>query len=95
MNLPYTYALLLVASKQKGFLKVTGLEAAREVEQMAATGLVQANFDDGKAGSFTAIIRVLPAGDTFLRTFKDKLPRGLPSIDEGESLQLALERSGR
>ena len=53
---------------------MTGQEAARELEEMAAAGLVQADFDDGTAGSFTAIIRVLPAGDAFLRALKDKLP---------------------
>lgn len=69
MNLPYTYALLLAAD-QNGSLQLTGAEAEREVRQMAATGLVKATFDDGHAGSFTSIVRVLPAGHTFLRTFK-------------------------
>ena len=71
MNLPYTHALLLAASEQNGTLQLTGAEADEEVRQMAATGLVQATFDDGRQGSFTSIIRVLPAGHTFLRTFKD------------------------
>ena len=76
MNLPYTHALLLAASKQNGTLELTGVEADEEVRQMAATGLVQATFDDGRAGSFTSIIRVLPAGQTFLRTFKDSRALG-------------------
>lgn len=74
MNLPYTYALLRAASEQNGLLKLTGQEAARELEQMAAIGLVEAAFDDGQPGSFDAIVRVLPAGYTFLRALKGKLP---------------------
>ena len=74
MNLPYTYALLLAASEQNGSLKLTGVEADREVRQMAATGLVEADFDNGQPGSFTSITRILPAGETFLRTFRDHPP---------------------
>ena len=82
MNLPYTYSLLLAASKQNGCLKLTGVGADQEVRQMAATGLVDASFDDGQAGSFTSIIRVLPAGNTFLRIFKDHPPVKVPSTAE-------------
>jgi hypothetical protein len=74
MNLPFTYALLLAASEQNGALQLRGPEADDEVRQMAATGLVEATFNDGHAGSSTSIIRVLPAGHTFLRTFRNTLP---------------------
>ena len=72
MNLPFTYAVLLAASEQNGSLELTGIDAEQEVRQMAATGLVEANFADGRTGSFTSITRVLPGGHTFLRTFKDQ-----------------------
>ena len=45
---------------------------------MAATGLVDAIFADGKTGPFTSTIRVLPGGHAFLRTFRD-LPISRPS----------------
>lgn len=77
MNLPYTYALLLAASEQNGSLDLAGVEAEQEVRQMTATGLVEAKFHDGHGRSLTSILRVLPAGHTFLRTFKD-LPVSTP-----------------
>jgi hypothetical protein len=72
MNLPYTYELLAAANEQRhGFVKLRGLQADHEVRLMAQAGLVDATFDDGKEGSFTTINRVLLAGETFLRAFKD------------------------
>ena len=71
MNLSFVHKLLAAAdTKRYGFLKVRGQHAEREVRLMAAAGLVQATLNDGKEGSFTAITRLTPAGDTFLRTFK-------------------------
>ena len=77
MNLPYTHSLLLAASEQRhGFIRLEGATADHEVRQMAAAGLVDATFYDGTPGSFTSINRLRPAGETFLRAFKQKpLPK--------------------
>jgi hypothetical protein len=73
MNLPYTYSLLVAATRQRhGFIKLRGMTADREVRQMVEAGLVDATFNDGKMGSFTSINRVLPAGEVFLRAFKGR-----------------------
>jgi hypothetical protein len=73
MNLPYTYQLLTAADAQRhGFIKLRGPQADHEVRLMAEAGLVEASFDDGKEGSFTAINRITKTGHTFLRTFKGK-----------------------
>lgn len=73
MNLPYTHQLLAAADAQRpGFLKLRGAAAEHEVRLMAEAGLVEASFDEGKQGSFTAINRVTKAGHTFLRAFKRK-----------------------
>ena len=80
MNLPYAYALLLVASKQAGALKLTGREADAEVRQMAAAGLVDATVNDGRTDSVTSIIRILPGGASFLRTFNDHPPVTAPLL---------------
>ena len=71
MNLSYTYQLLLAAEKQPGqILKVKAGHGDREVRLMAAAGLVEATLNnDGQPGSFTAILRLTKAGQTFLRTF--------------------------
>ena len=78
MNLPYAHRLLVAADEQRhGFLKLRGFEADHEVRLMAAAGLVDATFDDGKEGSFTSINRLTAAGDTFLRAFGNKPTLGL------------------
>ncbi|HMJ05817.1 MAG TPA: hypothetical protein VK474_06130 [Chthoniobacterales bacterium] len=72
MNLPYTYSLLVAATAQRdGFIKLVGMHADREVRQMAEAGLIEATFNDGAAGSFTSINRVLEAGYSFLRSFNE------------------------
>jgi hypothetical protein len=71
MNLSYTYQLLAAADSQRhGFIKLRGSQADHEVRLMTLAGLVDASFDDGKEGSFTAINRITAAGHTFLRVFK-------------------------
>jgi len=71
MNLPYTHQLLVAADGQRhGFIKLRGAEADHEVRLMAQAGLVEANFDDGKEGSFTSINRLTETGHAFLRAFK-------------------------
>jgi hypothetical protein len=73
MNLPYAHKLLAAADEQPyGFIKLRSLQADREVRLMAAAGLIDATFNDGREGSFTSINRLTAAGDSFLRTFKDQ-----------------------
>jgi hypothetical protein len=82
MNLPYTYQLLTAADTQRhGFIKLRGPQADREVRLMAEAGLVEASFDDGKEGSFTAINRITQAGHTFLRAFKRKTIPDAATVD--------------
>jgi hypothetical protein len=72
MNLAFAHKLLAAAhTRRHGFLKVRGRPAEEEVRLMAEFGLVEATLNDGTEGSFTAITGLLPAGDGFLRTFKD------------------------
>jgi hypothetical protein len=72
MNLPYVYELLAAADHERnGFIKLIDSQADQEVRLMARAGLVEASFNDGKKGSCTSIDRVSPAGQTFLRAFKD------------------------
>lgn len=72
MNLFLVQKLLAAANNRRhGFLKVRGQRAESEVRLMAAFGLIEATLNNGDEGSFTAITRLLPAGDMFLRTFKD------------------------
>jgi hypothetical protein len=72
MNLPYAFELLAAADEQRhGFIKLRGIQANYEVRLMSEAGLVEATFDDGQEGSFTAINRVTPTGKTFLRAFQN------------------------
>ena len=72
MNLRYAHKLLAAADGQRhGFIKLRGLQADREVRLMAAAGLIDATFNDGREGSFTAINRLTASGKSFLRAFKD------------------------
>jgi hypothetical protein len=71
MNLPYAYEVMAAANEQRhGFIKLHGMQADREVRLMAGAGLVEATFDDGKEGSFTAINHVTATGQAFLRVFQ-------------------------
>jgi hypothetical protein len=73
MNVTYAHKLLMAANEQRhGFIKLRGVEADREVRLMAAAGLVEATFNDGREGSFTSINRLTAHGESFLRAFKDK-----------------------
>lgn len=83
MNLPYTFQLLAAADETRhGFIKLRGFQADQEVRLMAAAGLVDATFDDGKTGSFTSINRLTTTGETFLRAFKDRLVPGVKNQAE-------------
>ena len=76
MNLQYAHKLLIAADEQRhGFIKLRGLQADHEVHLMAEAGLVDASYGEGEGGSFAAINRLTAAGQTFLRVFKDPVPK--------------------
>lgn len=77
MNLSFAHKLLAAANARRhGFLRVRGRPAESQVRLMAAFGPVEATLNNGKQGAITAITRLLPAGDSFLRTFKHhQLPK--------------------
>ena len=87
MNLTYAHKLLIAADEQRhGFIKLRGVAADREVRLMAAAGLVDATFNDGREGSFTSINRLTAHGESFLRAFKDT---SIPEMDaEGEPVAI-------
>jgi hypothetical protein len=75
MNLNLVHELLLAAENQPyGFLKVRGAKLAREVEQMAAAGLVEALPPVYGLETYAVINRVTAAGDSFLRVFAKSPP---------------------
>jgi hypothetical protein len=72
MNLNLVHKLLKAAIDQPyGFLKVRGAQFAREVEMMAAAGLVEAGGTVHGLETYAVINRVTDAGHSFLRAFKD------------------------
>jgi len=75
VNLALVYKLLQAANNQPyGFLKVRGTNLAREVEMMAAAGLVEAIGTVHGIETFAVIKRVTASGHSFLRAFKDQPP---------------------
>ena len=75
MNLRLVHKLLQTANNQPyGFLKVRGANLAREVEMMAAAGLVESTGTVHGIETFAVIKRVTDAGHSFLRAFKDRPP---------------------
>ncbi|MEP6811220.1 MAG: hypothetical protein ABI992_13330 [Chthoniobacterales bacterium] len=86
MNLPYTYALLSAADHQRNeFIKLRGSEADQEVRLMAGAGLVEATFNNGTPGAYTAILRILEPGYAFLRAFHGQGFDPLP-LENGAAL---------
>jgi hypothetical protein len=72
MNLHLVHKLLQAASDQPyGFLKVRGAPLAREVEMMAAAGLIEASRTVHGLETFAVIKRVTDSGHSFLRAFRD------------------------
>jgi hypothetical protein len=72
------HKLLEAANDQPyGFLKVRGGDLTREVELMAAAGLVDASATVRGLETYTVINRLTDAGHSFLRAFKNRPP--LPS----------------
>jgi hypothetical protein len=75
MNLHLVHKLLRAAQDQPhGFLKVNGRQMAREVEQMAAAGLVEASPTVHGLETYAVIKRVTDSGHSFLRAFKERAP---------------------
>jgi hypothetical protein len=71
VNLNLVHQLLLAANNQPyGFLKVRGTELVREVEQMAAAGLIDASPTVHGLETYAVINRLTATGDSFLRAFK-------------------------
>ena len=75
MNLRLVHKVLQAANNQPyGFLKVRGANLAREVEMMAAAGLVEATGTVHGIETFAVIKRVTDSGHSFLRAFQDRPP---------------------
>jgi hypothetical protein len=75
VNLQLAYTLLTAAEgPSSGFLNVRGADRVREVELMAAAGLVDASLGDAGTAVFAVINRVTDSGHAFLRAFKDQPP---------------------
>lgn len=75
MNLNLAHTLLIAAGEQSsGFLNVRGPDLVREVELMAAAGLVEASLGNAGPDAFAVINRVTDAGHAFLRAFKNQPP---------------------
>ena len=75
MNLRLVHKLLQAANNQPyGFLKVRGVNLAREVEMMASAGLVEATGTVHGIETFAVIKRVTDSGHSFLRAFRNQPP---------------------
>ena len=75
MNLNVVHKILRAASDQPyGFLKVNGRHLAREIELMAAAGLVEASPTVHGLQTYAVIKRVTDSGQSFLRAFKEDRP---------------------
>jgi hypothetical protein len=75
VNLNLAHALLVAANGQPyGFLKVRSADLVREVELMAAAGLVEASLENTDTEGYAVINRVTDSGEAFLRAFKHQPP---------------------
>ena len=75
MNLNVVHKILRAANDQPyGFLKVNGRHLAREIELMAAAGLIEASPTVHGLETYAVIKRVTDSGHSFLRAFKDRTP---------------------
>ncbi len=75
MNLRLVHKLLQAADDQPyGFFKVRGADLAREVEMMAAAGLIEASATVHGLETSAVIKRVTDSGHSFLRAFKRQPP---------------------
>jgi hypothetical protein len=80
------HELLSAANNQPyGFLKVRGATLVREVEQMAAAGLVEVSPTVQGLQPQAVINRLTDAGESFLRAFeKQPLPGKRPTLSLAE-----------
>lgn len=84
VNLNLAHALLVAADGQPfGFLKVRSGDLIREVELMAAAGLVEASLGSTDMEAYAVINCVTDAGRTFLRAFKNQTP-AMPELASAE-----------
>jgi hypothetical protein len=75
MNLNVVHKILRAANEQPyGFLKVNGRHLAREIELMAAAGLIEASPTVHGLETYAVIKRVTESGQSFLRAFKEHSP---------------------
>jgi hypothetical protein len=75
MNLNLVYKILKAVDDQPyGFLKLRGIDFAREVEMMAAAGLVESAGTVTGLETFAVIKCLTDSGYSFLRAFKDGVP---------------------
>lgn len=75
MNLQLVHRLLQAANNQPyGVFKARGPHLAREVEMMAAAGLVETSGTVHGLETFAVIKRVTDSGHSFLRAFRDQPP---------------------
>ena len=75
MNLNLVHKILRAVNDQPyGFLKVSGRHLAREIELMAAAGLVEASPTVHGVQTYAVIKRVTDSGHSFLRAFKGRTP---------------------
>ena len=73
MNPNLAHSLLVAVEKQPyGFLNVSGADSVREVELMAAAGLVDASLGNAGTEVFAVINRVTDAGHDFMRALKNR-----------------------
>jgi hypothetical protein len=78
VNFQLAYTLLTAAEgPPSGFLNVRGADRVREVELMAAAGLVDASLGDAGTAVFAVINRVTDSGHAFLRAFQNQPPPGM------------------
>jgi hypothetical protein len=75
MHLNLVHTLLVAAQEQPyGFLNVRDANLVREVELMAAAGLVDASLGNAGTVAFAVINRVTDSGRAFLRASKNQPP---------------------
>jgi hypothetical protein len=75
MNLNLVHRLLKAANeKPHGFLRVRGSQLAREVEMMAAAGLVESAGTVHGLDTYAVINRLTDSGQSFLRAFGEQPP---------------------
>ena len=76
MNLDLVHKILRATNDQPyGFLKVNGRHLVREIELMAAAGLVEASPTVHGLETYAVVEKVTDSGHSFLRAFKERTPK--------------------